>query len=166
MMGNYSVNPQCIWRQTSTFPQTERCAWWWIILTQWSDIHLLTAVQMNQPEVSITSKHTFSFFQGIEITSTGSSNHYVTGTAVEVRTLSFVFPFFHRWLTDNTELTITDSSGLITIPLRSSVTETSAPLQLQNRTSTTVCVFGRGLQRVTVFRLSVSVLSDVSESSR
>lgn len=59
----------------------------------------------------------FFFSQGIEITSTGSINHYVTGTAAEVRFFQLL-SFFNCWLTNHKLLTITDISLLLTSPLK------------------------------------------------
>lgn len=116
LMGNYRPSHQYIWRQTSISAQRERCTLWWIILTQWCDILYGWYMQVYESDMYLTSFCPHpppppSLSQGIEITSTGSSNHYVTGTAAEVR-LSHSLSFIHRWLTNHTELTITAISGL------------------------------------------------------
>ena len=95
----------------------------YVVMNHFDSVRRLSrssSVQMNQSEVSITSKHTFSFSQGIEITSTGSSNHYVTGTAAEVRPPPLFFLSFT--VGSQTELNITDITALLTSPPGSSVT--------------------------------------------
>ena len=103
-------------------------------------------MQVYQSEVYMTS-FCYPFSQGIEITSTGCSNHYVTGTAVEVR-LSYLLTFSplthksHRvWFRGRmirflflalfTQSVICAVSGLLTNPRDRGVNQTSAPLELK-----------------------------------